>query len=176
MPRTDSAQLLETRCSVAVFRGDRVLLVRSVENGSAVWKLPGGHVRTDEGLLACARRELHEETGLRLSALHCAFVLDIHDRTAGRYMVEIILIPDEEVDGEPSLREPGRQPEFVRMDDLARLRLSPPIESVLHGLRSLHRQQISEGASTSSGLYATGIGEIQLDRTATATSVAIEGE
>ncbi|MBC3843301.1 NUDIX hydrolase [Streptacidiphilus sp. 4-A2] len=88
-----SPQPLETRCSVAVFRGDEVLLVRSDENGCAVWKLPGGHTRADEGLVACAQRELREETGLEAGALHCGFLVDTLDRSTGRYMTEIVAYP-----------------------------------------------------------------------------------
>ncbi|MFF9352469.1 NUDIX hydrolase [Streptomyces sp. NPDC014734] len=137
---------METRCSVAVFRGESVLLVRSVENGSPVWKLPGGHTRADEGLIACARRELREETGLVLNALHCAFVMDAHDPRTGRHVVEIVLMPDEEINGRPQACEQGREPYFVRMDDLPRLDLRPSVETLLRDLRSLHRDEIPEAA------------------------------
>lgn len=151
----DLTQRTETRCSVAVFRGDSLLLVRTEEHGSDVWKLPGGHVRAAEGLIACARRELREETGLLAEALHCAFVMDVHDQETGRYLVEIVLIPSESVPGEPRPREEGREPLFVPMDDLPRLTLRPPGTAHLYGLRHLHQREIAYQESEESAPAAT---------------------
>jgi 8-oxo-dGTP diphosphatase len=44
----------------------RVLLIeRALDPYQGFWALPGGFVRLEEGLEAAARRELHEETGVR---------------------------------------------------------------------------------------------------------------
>jgi 8-oxo-dGTP diphosphatase len=45
----------------------RVLLQRRVDNG--LWGLPGGILEPGESILDCARRELHEETGLAAGEL-----------------------------------------------------------------------------------------------------------
>jgi 8-oxo-dGTP diphosphatase len=45
----------------------RVLLQRRTDNG--LWGLPGGILEPGEDILACARRELYEETGLEAGAL-----------------------------------------------------------------------------------------------------------
>ncbi|MFI0938520.1 NUDIX domain-containing protein [Streptomyces sp. NPDC021020] len=134
----------ETRCCVAVFRDDSVLLVRSQENGSTVWKVPGGHVRADEGLAACGRRELREETGLEAGRLRCGLFQEVHDEASGRYMVEVVLFPLEKVHGEPRACESGRQPYFVPLSALARLTLRPSISGHLHGLHDLHRRELAD--------------------------------
>jgi len=51
-------------------RGGKILLVREADpRVRGALNLPGGHVDRGETLTDCARRELHEETGLSLSLL-----------------------------------------------------------------------------------------------------------
>lgn len=62
---------------VAVLRPDAVLLIRRghpPNEGS--WALPGGGQELGETAEACARRELAEETGLAVGALHLAAIVD----------------------------------------------------------------------------------------------------
>ncbi|WP_129287470.1 NUDIX hydrolase [Streptomyces sp. GZWMJZ-114] len=130
----------ETRCSVAVFREESLLLVRCQEGGEQVWKLPGGHVHASEGLIACGRRELKEETGLTADRLHCAYVMDVEEHQSGRFMVEIVLMPATPVQGEPRECEPGRVPIFVPVSELDGLALKPAETGYLHGMYDLHRR------------------------------------
>jgi 8-oxo-dGTP diphosphatase len=49
-----------------------------------VWMAPGGHVEFAEGLFACARREVLEETGLtirnlRVKVVGAAYLKDLHE-------------------------------------------------------------------------------------------------
>ncbi|MFE5077572.1 NUDIX domain-containing protein [Streptomyces halstedii] len=147
MSPNDPKQSVETRCSIAVFRGESVLLIRSLEDGGPVWKLPGGHIQANEGLTACARRELREETGLTAKELHCALVLDVHDPDTARFMVEIIVIPDEEVEGQPRECEEGREPLFVEMGELRNLQLRPKVDTLLQDLQDLHDLHSSDGGA-----------------------------
>ncbi len=43
-----------------------LVLERIIEPAWGSWALPGGHIRKGEQPVAAARRELHEETGLRV--------------------------------------------------------------------------------------------------------------
>ena len=56
-----------TDCVIFGFDGTRLqvlLIERGIEPFKGRWALPGGFVRIDESADECARRELHEETGI----------------------------------------------------------------------------------------------------------------
>jgi ADP-ribose pyrophosphatase YjhB (NUDIX family) len=67
----------QTGVSVAIFRAGEVLLVeRSSGAYRGLWSLPGGHQHAGETIEEAARRELHEETGLRAGELR---FVEIHE-------------------------------------------------------------------------------------------------
>lgn len=144
MSGPDSAHPMETRCSVAVFRHGALLLLCGTEGGVPVWRLPGGPVRSGEKLVDCARRELREWTGLRAEAMHCALVLDVHDRDTDRSVVEVVLFPSGGVQGEPVPCGEGHEPRFVPMDQLDAVPLRPGIQSELRGLKALHERELAD--------------------------------
>jgi 8-oxo-dGTP diphosphatase len=59
----------------------RVLLVRQAV-GLKLWTLPGGKVKRGESLVKALRRELYEETGLRVQIGSLLGVLDRRDKDA----------------------------------------------------------------------------------------------
>ncbi|MEE3501596.1 NUDIX hydrolase [Acidiphilium acidophilum] len=71
---------------IVVLRGDEVLLVRrSQPPAMGAWSLPGGGQELGETAEAAARRELFEETGLKVGPLWLAGTVDsIHRDDAGR--------------------------------------------------------------------------------------------
>lgn len=58
----------------AVFRGDRILLVREETDGR--WALPGGWADVNQSAAECVVREVAEEAGLRVTAVKLAAVYD----------------------------------------------------------------------------------------------------
>lgn len=79
---------------VAVLRGRELLLVRRGNPPSrGAWSLPGGGQELGETAEAAARRELFEETGLRVGDLRLAACVDsIHHDPAGRVQYHYTII------------------------------------------------------------------------------------
>jgi ADP-ribose pyrophosphatase YjhB (NUDIX family) len=131
-PLATDETLVELRCSVIVSRGQDVLLLRRRREGDEEWVLPGGRPRTGEGMLACARREVAEETGLAVIPERCAFVADVVAPEGGRRRAELVFVAkvaanhDEELAGED-----GVEPAWVPVADIRHLNLRPPIAGFL---------------------------------------------
>jgi 8-oxo-dGTP pyrophosphatase MutT (NUDIX family) len=66
---------------VIVFDGDKVLLGEK----SSGYEIPGGHVDYLEDEKDCAKRELEEETNLKISKLHNLRVMDMPDKIVNVY-------------------------------------------------------------------------------------------
>jgi 8-oxo-dGTP diphosphatase len=125
------------RCSVVVFspatNGDRVLLVRRRDKDD--WALPGGTPRPGEDLLACARRELQEETGMLIDPGTCALIIETVRPYSARLIDLVFLSPTRPV-GQPHGREDGLTPRFVPLAQLNSLTLHPPVARHLHELHN----------------------------------------
>jgi 8-oxo-dGTP pyrophosphatase MutT (NUDIX family) len=82
----------KVRCSVLVARNHAVLLVHRTHDGLDDWVLPGGTPREGESLVACARRELLEETGVSADPSHIALVVESASSGTGPRMLDIVFI------------------------------------------------------------------------------------
>lgn len=87
-----------------------------------------------EGVLACARREVREETGLDIDPGRCAFVLDTINRGDQR-VIEVVFLSSDRPTAQPVGSEPGMEPEFVALGRLSELDLRPPLAG---HIRALH--------------------------------------
>ena len=57
---------------VIVKRNRQVLMGRRAgSHGPGTWNFPGGHLEFNESIFDCARREVAEETGIRIKNLSC---------------------------------------------------------------------------------------------------------
>ena len=109
--------------SIAVFRGDRVLIAER-GNGprKGTWSLPGGKIEPGETAAAAALREVKEETGLDVDL---AGLLDVHDvimhDDSGALRVHFVLAVyyGRARTGEPVAATDISDARFVTLDELA---------------------------------------------------------
>jgi 8-oxo-dGTP diphosphatase len=123
------------RCSTIVFSDRSVLLIHRRERND--WVLPGGRPRAGEGMSACARREVREETGLHVDPGRVAFVLETIS-PSGERLVELVFLSTDRFHRQPTSGETGLVPAFVNLDALGELRLRPPLAG---HLRAVHAHQ-----------------------------------
>jgi len=121
----------DVRCSVLVVHRHTVLLIHRTHNGLDDWVLPGGTPREGESLVACARRELLEETGVSAYPSRIALVVESEPPGSNRRTVDIVFIAAEPVMGHEYCREPGLEPRFVPPEQMPGLALHPPIAAQL---------------------------------------------
>ena len=125
--------LVDLRCSVLVVRDGLVLAIRRGTLGD--WVLPGGRPHQGESMIACARREALEETGLEVHPGRCLFVLEVTDPKRRSRIVELVFQTSQgNPAAEPASREPDRYVEFVTLQRLRAERMHPPLAGYLAGV------------------------------------------
>lgn len=128
---------------VAVFirRHGQILLGKRLgSHGAGTWATPGGHLEFGESLECCARREVHEETGLELTNLTRGPYTETVFTVEKKHYITIFMLAD--CDGEPKRMEPDKcegwawfawddlpKPLFASLVDLVRQGYNP-IEAV----------------------------------------------
>jgi ADP-ribose pyrophosphatase YjhB (NUDIX family) len=123
------------RCSVAVWSpGRRALLLVRRQGPDPTSALPGGTPEPGEGLLACGRREVSEETGLQVMPTRCLLIAEAVN-VEGALRVEVVLDSEPgSAQGELEQHEGALLPLWVDLTDLGTARLTPPIAGHLRGL------------------------------------------
>lgn len=123
------------RVSTAVFRADTVLVCRRLDDTEPTWVLPGGTPRRGEGAANCARREVAEETGLRIDPDRVAFVLETTSPDGTHHLIEIVFMAIlRDANAVLAGSEAHLEPEFVPLDRLGSINLLPPIAGYVRGL------------------------------------------
>lgn len=137
---------VDVRCSVLIMRDDAVLLLGRTDhprgpigelmgpNEPTHWVLPGGRPHVGESMVACARREVREETGMSVTIGRCLFVLEVAD--ADHRIIDLVFAgnPDD-ARAEPDHVEEHQRPAYVPLGELAGKKILPPIAGHIRGLR-----------------------------------------
>ena len=108
----------------AVFRGERILLVREISDG--FWTLPGGWGDVNQSARECVEREIQEESGFQARAVKLAAVWDYRrQRQAAShpYSIYKFFFICELIGGEASPSIETSAVEFFPLDKLPELSL-----------------------------------------------------
>jgi len=93
---------------VFVFKDGRFLLgKRKNTHGEGSWCLPGGHLEFNEELEDCARREVLEETGVKIKNIRFCTVTNDIFRKEGKHYITIFMLSDW-AKGTPKTMEPDK--------------------------------------------------------------------
>lgn len=120
---------------VIAFRDEKVLLVRRGKPPRlGLWSLPGGAQHVGEAAEEAARRELREEAGIEVGALHFAAVVDAISRDEqGRVRFHYTILDwcGEWVAGEARAGDDVQEVAWVAPDALAAHDLTPEVQRVI---------------------------------------------
>ncbi|MEI8442118.1 MULTISPECIES: NUDIX domain-containing protein [unclassified Mesorhizobium] len=129
-------RLMIPAVSVALLRGDRVLLVKRGQAPSlGLYAFPGGRVEIGESEAEAAARELFEETGMRARNLQPleVFMIDAErDGKAITYRLQVF--SGEDIGGEPHPDSDAAEAGFFT---LAQMEAMPVTDSVMEVSRAL---------------------------------------
>jgi 8-oxo-dGTP diphosphatase len=101
-----SENIVKAGVAVIVKNSNKILLgIRLVKVGYGQWGLPGGHLEYGESLMAAAKRELLEETGLIADNLK--FINVTNDPRDDAHYIHFLFLA-ESVHGQPAVTEPDK--------------------------------------------------------------------
>ncbi|MBI4092482.1 MAG: NUDIX domain-containing protein [Candidatus Kerfeldbacteria bacterium] len=96
---------------VMVMKVGKVLLgKRKGAHGEGEYAFPGGHLEFGESVVACAKRETREETGIEITNVQFLFFMNL-TRYPGKHYAHIGLIADWQ-SGEPRVLEPDKSEQW----------------------------------------------------------------
>ncbi len=78
---------IEVRIAVILVKGEKILLVRHRKGNRTYWVLPGGRVKYGETIEETARREMKEETDLKIKLNKLVFIDETINR--GRHVINL---------------------------------------------------------------------------------------
>lgn len=100
---------------VIVLKDSKILFgKRKSSHGAGEYAWPGGHLEYMESFEECARREVMEETGMKIRNIRFLRLLNFKDY-APKHYVDICLMADWD-SGEPKVLEPEKCEEWIWAD------------------------------------------------------------
>lgn len=142
MPASTLVRQPRVGVSVGVWRGGEVLLVeRSGDPSGGLWSFPGGHLEWGESLEDAARREVFEETGLRITLAGIPLVHEVilsgGDGSTFRHYVLIVFAAKAAANAEPVAASDALAARFVLPAQLGELSLTPKLTEFIERTRAL---------------------------------------
>jgi 8-oxo-dGTP diphosphatase len=126
--------------SAAIFRDDRILLVRRARSpAKGFYSLPGGRVEFGESLHAALHREVDEETALKIDIVGLAGWREVLPGAAGSGHYLIMSFAARWCSGEPLLNNELDDFRWMAPDALGELKLTAGLEEIIETARRLLR-------------------------------------
>jgi 8-oxo-dGTP diphosphatase len=97
-------------CGVGVFvfkRGKFLMAERHGAHGAGTWSIPGGMVEFGESLEETAKREVQEETSLKIKNIRFGAVTSDHFKKDDKHHITIWMLSDYD-SGSPTIMEPDK--------------------------------------------------------------------
>jgi len=126
--------------SAAIFRDDRILLVRRARSPArGYYSLPGGRVEFGETLHAALHREVDEETALKIEIIGLAGWREVVPRAGGGGHYLIMSFAARWTSGEPVLNDELDDFRWLAPDAIGDLKVTSGLQEVIRQARSLLR-------------------------------------
>ena len=98
---------------IFVFKDGKFLLgKRKNSHGAGHWQLPGGHLEFNEELEDCAKREVLEETGVKIKNIRFSTITNDIFKKEEKHYITIFMISDL-AEGTPKAMEPHKCEEWI---------------------------------------------------------------
>ena len=140
MISTEPPQRPQLAVSAAIFRDDRVLLVRRARSrGKGFYSLPGGRVEFGESLHTALHREVDEETAIRIEIVGLAGWREVPPGAGGGGHYLIMSFAARWTAREPVLNDEHDDFKWLAPDDLGDLKVTGGLAEVVHAAWRLIR-------------------------------------
>jgi 8-oxo-dGTP diphosphatase len=122
--------------SAAIFRDDRILLVRRARSpGKGLYSLPGGRVEFGESLHTALHREVDEETGLKIEIIGLAGWREVLPGTTGGGHYLIMSFASRWIGNEPVLNDEHDDLKWLAPDAIDDLGVTDGLQEVIQAAR-----------------------------------------